>query len=105
MSGAILPLPQYAFMAWCLVKHRDFTFTFTNCCTYHELDPVAYSNSELTSETMTTPSSHFGRTPRTGDRPIARPLLTQDSTTQRNEDIHLHLEQDSNPRSQSIRPS
>jgi hypothetical protein len=29
MRGAILPLPQYAFMAWCLVKHRDnFTFTF-----------------------------------------------------------------------------
>jgi hypothetical protein len=23
MSGAIHPLPQYAFMAWCLVKHRD----------------------------------------------------------------------------------
>jgi hypothetical protein len=23
-------LPQYVFMAWCLVKHRDnFTFTFT----------------------------------------------------------------------------
>jgi hypothetical protein len=28
MRGAIPPLPQYAFMAWCLVKHRD-TFTFT----------------------------------------------------------------------------
>jgi hypothetical protein len=29
MSGAIPPLPQYAFMAWGLVKHRDnFTFTF-----------------------------------------------------------------------------
>jgi hypothetical protein len=29
MRGAILPLPQYAFTAWCLVKHRDnFTFTF-----------------------------------------------------------------------------
>jgi hypothetical protein len=29
MRGAISPLPQYAFMAWCLVKHRDnFTFTF-----------------------------------------------------------------------------
>jgi hypothetical protein len=29
MRGAIPPLPQYAFMAWCLVKHRDnFTFTF-----------------------------------------------------------------------------
>jgi hypothetical protein len=23
MSGAIPPLPQYVFMAWCLVKHRD----------------------------------------------------------------------------------
>jgi hypothetical protein len=23
MRGAIPPLPQYAFMAWCLVKHRD----------------------------------------------------------------------------------
>jgi hypothetical protein len=32
MSGAIPPLPQYVFMAWCLVKHRDkFTFTFYLC--------------------------------------------------------------------------
>jgi len=23
MSGAIPPLPQYTFMVWCLVKHRD----------------------------------------------------------------------------------
>jgi hypothetical protein len=23
MRGAIHPLPQYVFMAWCLVKHRD----------------------------------------------------------------------------------
>jgi hypothetical protein len=31
MRGAILPLPQYAFIAWCLVKHRDnFTFNFLN---------------------------------------------------------------------------
>jgi hypothetical protein len=29
MRGATLPLPQYAFMAWYLVKHRDnFTFYF-----------------------------------------------------------------------------
>jgi hypothetical protein len=27
MRGAIPPLPQYAFMAWCLVKHKD-NFTF-----------------------------------------------------------------------------
>jgi len=29
MSAAIPPLPQYAFMAWCLVKRRyDFAFIF-----------------------------------------------------------------------------
>jgi hypothetical protein len=29
MSGDVPPLPQYVFMAWCLVKRRDnFTFTF-----------------------------------------------------------------------------
>jgi hypothetical protein len=29
MNGAISPLPQYVFMAWCLVKHRDkFTFSY-----------------------------------------------------------------------------
>jgi hypothetical protein len=30
VRGAIRPFPQYVFMVWCLVKHRDnFTFTFT----------------------------------------------------------------------------
>jgi hypothetical protein len=30
MHGAIPPLPQYAFMAWCLDKHRDnFAFIIT----------------------------------------------------------------------------
>jgi len=30
MCGAIPPLPQYIFMAWFLVKHRDnFTFALT----------------------------------------------------------------------------
>jgi len=29
MSGAIHPLPQYAFMAWCLVKKHSDYFTFT----------------------------------------------------------------------------
>jgi hypothetical protein len=30
MRGAIPSLPQYVFMAWYLVKHREnFTFTFT----------------------------------------------------------------------------
>jgi hypothetical protein len=31
MREAVPPLPQYAFMAWCLVKHRDiFTFYLYN---------------------------------------------------------------------------
>jgi hypothetical protein len=30
MRGAIPAIPQYVFMAWCIVEHRDnFTFTFT----------------------------------------------------------------------------
>jgi hypothetical protein len=29
MSGAIHPLPQYAFMAWCLVKSTGTTLPFT----------------------------------------------------------------------------
>jgi hypothetical protein len=29
MRGAAPPLPQYVFMTWCLITHRDnFTFTF-----------------------------------------------------------------------------
>jgi len=32
MSEAIAPLPQHAFMAWCLVKHRhNFTFVSDFC--------------------------------------------------------------------------
>jgi len=30
MLGAILALPKYVFIAWCLVKHREkFNFIFT----------------------------------------------------------------------------
>jgi len=29
--GAISPLPQYAFTAWCSVEHRDFTETRELC--------------------------------------------------------------------------
>jgi hypothetical protein len=38
MHGAIPPLPQYVFfMAWCLVKHRDFTY---HLCRYvYDLSP------------------------------------------------------------------
>jgi hypothetical protein len=41
MRGAIPPLPQYVFMAWCLVKHRDnFTFTFTLNVVLQKLHPI-----------------------------------------------------------------
>jgi hypothetical protein len=37
MNGDIPPLPQYAFMAWCLVKHRDnFTFYLLQKRMIHE---------------------------------------------------------------------
>jgi hypothetical protein len=36
MRGAIPPLPQYVFMVWCLVKHRDnFTFKHFICHPCH----------------------------------------------------------------------
>jgi hypothetical protein len=28
MCGAILALPQYVFMAWCLVKHGDYLMRY-----------------------------------------------------------------------------
>jgi hypothetical protein len=35
MRGAIPPLPQYVFKAWCLVEHRDnSTFTFCFLAAY-----------------------------------------------------------------------
>jgi len=51
-------------------------------CAFHGLDALACSYSETMS-----PFRHLGRTPWTGDRPIARPLPKLDSTTQRNADI------------------
>jgi hypothetical protein len=39
MSGAIPPLPEYAFMAWCLVQHRNnFTFTSTFTKVHYSFD-------------------------------------------------------------------
>jgi hypothetical protein len=32
MRGAIPPLLQYVFMAWCLVKHRDFKTNLVSQC-------------------------------------------------------------------------
>jgi len=41
MCGAVPPLPQYAFTAWSLVKHRDFIFTFTFTFTLVEKQEVS----------------------------------------------------------------
>jgi hypothetical protein len=40
MSGAIHPLPHYAFMAWCLVKHRD-NFTFNDLREEVEMNEIS----------------------------------------------------------------
>jgi len=50
MSGTIPPLYQYAFMAWCLVKHRD-NFTFT----LHSVSDMR--NTNLISRLLVTPLS------------------------------------------------
>jgi len=55
-------------------------------CTFHALGPVVCSESELTSESMN-PFRHFGRTPWTGYQPVARPVPTQNSTTQKDVDM------------------
>jgi len=46
------------------------------------------------------PFRRFGRTPWMGNRPIARPLRTQDITSQKIAYMQPCLERDSNPRSQ-----
>jgi hypothetical protein len=51
-------------------------------------------DSELTSEIIN-PFRHIGRTPLTGDRHIATPLLMQESTTQiRTRDLSVRKAQD-----------
>jgi hypothetical protein len=42
MRGAIHPLPQYIFMAWCLVKHRD-NFTLLR----RQFESSSLSNSQI----------------------------------------------------------
>jgi hypothetical protein len=46
MRGAILSLPNYIFMAWCLVKHREsFTSTFRSVTVcFYILSTMTYSN-------------------------------------------------------------
>jgi len=53
------------------------------------LCPLAFSDSEFDFWNLWIYFWAFGRTPRTGDRPVARPLPTQDT--------HSCLKQDSNP--------
>jgi hypothetical protein len=57
--------------------------------------PLAYPNGLLDLHIET-----FCRTPGTGDQPDARPLPTQDNTTQKHADTHPCPKQDSNLRSQ-----
>jgi len=57
-------------------------------CTFNGLSFLTCPDSELTSETMK-PFRHFHRTLWTGNRPTARPLPTQDSTTQKNRDMSM----------------
>jgi len=57
MSGAIHPVPQYAFMAWCLVKKAQgqlyFFFTLY-LCTYSLLKGVTFEVLHLSSYALST---------------------------------------------------
>jgi hypothetical protein len=53
MRGAIFPLPQHAFMALCLVKHRD-NFTFLPFA-----DPDYVKSATYKSETKFRPAAMF----------------------------------------------
>jgi hypothetical protein len=75
-----------------------FKFSYV-VCTFHGIGPLACSEPELTSEAVN-PFRYFGGTPCLGDRPVARPVRTQDSTTQKDADIRPCLKRDPNPQSQ-----
>jgi hypothetical protein len=61
-------------------------------CMFLELGPVASSESELTSETVT-PIRHFSKTSRTGECTIARPLpyMTAQCRKTRTYIIHTYI--------------
>jgi hypothetical protein len=54
MSGAIPPLSEYAFMAWCLVKHRD-RYSFFKTSTEGGTQVIEKCNTILTETASGTP--------------------------------------------------
>jgi hypothetical protein len=72
-----------------------YVYIFLLLLQLYVLGFVTYSNSELISKIM----NHY-LTPLMEDQPDARPLPTQDGTTQQDKDKHPCLKPDSNPRSQ-----
>jgi hypothetical protein len=54
MRGAISPLRQYAFMAWCLVKHSDVTLTYLYLSKYEELLQLPFKT-----QRVVTPSTKY----------------------------------------------
>jgi len=67
-----------------------------NCCMFRTLDPLTCSNSEVTLKIIY-PFKHFSWTPSMVDRPIVRPLPTQEITAKKYVDIQQRIAWDSNP--------
>jgi hypothetical protein len=79
MRGAVSPLLQDAFMAWCLVKHRDnFTFHYLPsllCDRYRRFFPRGYIGwgAKLT--------THFHLVPKLGMHGVIHPPIGLDDDT------------------------
>jgi len=51
MNGAVYPLPQYAFMAWCSVKAQGQLYLFTlNTRDYTQQHPIVTEISQITKQ-------------------------------------------------------
>jgi hypothetical protein len=83
---------------------RTYTHTHTHIFIvvvfFQGVDLLASAGSEFIFYETYESIWRVGRTPWPGDQPEARPLPTQDNTTQKNADTHACFNWDSNPRSQ-----
>jgi hypothetical protein len=99
MCSSVTSVGEYLHFYYLTLNYSHFSLMVLSlsvllvCFTHHRLGPLACSNLELTSETVS-PFRQYGRAPCMGDQPVARAIPTQDSTTHththtKNMNIHV----------------